>query len=138
MNPDLKKPQSQEVTDAIRKIVEIAKETPEGYGLEMGLYFGLFMASIAVFNDSEIEDLLRRKMKADTRVSIYVCFHSIISMRLADHDSMRIVPLNCLKFSGEDNIDMELNMTGDEYKLRWMFNCMFPLSLPFTPPSFPL
>jgi hypothetical protein len=138
MNPVLKEPQSQEVKNAIREIIEIAKETPEGHGLEMGLYLGLFMAGIAVFNDSETEDLLRRKMKADTRVSIYVCFHSIISMRLADHDSMRIVPLNCLKFSGEDNIDMESNMTGEKYKLRWVLTCMYPLSLPFTPPSFPL
>jgi hypothetical protein len=137
MNPVLKEPQSQEVKDAIREIVEIAKETPEGYGLEMGLYFGLFMAGIAVFNDSETEDLLRRKMKADTRVSIYVCFHSIISMRLADHDSMRIAPLNCLKFSGEDNIDMVSNMTGDKYKPRWVSKCMFLLSLPFTLPFFP-
>lgn len=60
------------MTEAIAEILEIAKETPEGFGLEMGLYFGLFMAGIAVFNEPNEEDLLRRKLKADTSVSIYV------------------------------------------------------------------
>lgn len=66
-----------EVIEAIHIATDIARETPEGYGLEMGLYFGLFMAGIAVFNDLEIEDLLRRKLKADTRVSIYVRIHHL-------------------------------------------------------------
>jgi transcription factor-like protein len=72
LNPVNREPRSPEVTEAIAEIVEIAKETPEGYGLEMGIYFGLFMAGIAVFNEPEIEDVLRKKLKADTRVSIYV------------------------------------------------------------------
>lgn len=65
---------STEVEQVIAEICEIAKETPEGYGLEMGLYFSLFMAGIAIFNNLEIEELLRRKLKADMRVSIYVSF----------------------------------------------------------------
>jgi hypothetical protein len=72
LDPLAREPQKIEVTEAISNILDIANETPEGYGLEMGLYFGLFMAGIAVFNDLQIEDLLRRKLKADTRVSIYV------------------------------------------------------------------
>ena len=72
LNPVNREPRSPEVAEAIAEIVEIAKETPEGYGLEMGLYFGLFMAGIAVFNETETEDLVRRKLKSDTRVSIYV------------------------------------------------------------------
>jgi Fungal specific transcription factor domain len=72
LNPVFREPRSPEVTEAIREIIEIARETPEGYGLEMGLYFGLFMAGIAVFNEPDEEELLRRKLKADTRVSIYV------------------------------------------------------------------
>lgn len=74
MNPYYYKPQHPAVREAVREIIAIARETPEGYGLEMGLYFGLFMAGTAVFNDYEAEDLLRRKLKADTRVSIYVSF----------------------------------------------------------------
>lgn len=72
LNPVYKEPRSPEVTRAIAEILEIAKETPEGYGLEMGLYFGLFMAGISVFNETPEEELLKRKLKADTRVSIYV------------------------------------------------------------------
>jgi hypothetical protein len=66
-------PQNTEVIEAISDILEIAKETPEGYGLEMGLYWGLFMAGVAVFNDEIAEGLIRRKLKSDTSVSIYVC-----------------------------------------------------------------
>jgi hypothetical protein len=72
LNPVGREPRRPEVTQAIIEILEIAKEAPEGYGLEMGLYFGLFMAGIAVFNESEIEDALRRKLKADTGIAIYV------------------------------------------------------------------
>lgn len=72
LDPLAREPQKPEVTEAIRNILDIANETPEGYGLEMGLYFGLFMAGIAVFNNYETEALLRRKLKADTRVGIYV------------------------------------------------------------------
>ncbi|KAH8595532.1 hypothetical protein B0O99DRAFT_652010 [Bisporella sp. PMI_857] len=71
INPLAHDHQNYEVQEAISGILDIANETPEGYGLEMGLYFGLFMAGIAVFNNPEVEDLLRRKLKADTRVSIY-------------------------------------------------------------------
>jgi hypothetical protein len=72
LDPTYREPRKAEVTEAIAEILEIAKETPEGFGLEMGLYFGLFMAGIAVFNETNEEDLLRRKLKADTSVSIYV------------------------------------------------------------------
>jgi hypothetical protein len=72
LNPVYREPRCPEVTEAISEILEIARETPEGYGLEMGLYFGLFMAGIAVFKETDEEDLLRRKLKADQRVSIYV------------------------------------------------------------------
>lgn len=71
-DPVGREPQKPEITEAIAGILDIAQETPEGYGLEMGLYFGLFMAGIAVFNDVATETVLRRKLKADTRVSIYV------------------------------------------------------------------
>lgn len=76
LDPVGHEPQSYEVQEAIGGIIDIAKETPEGYGLEMGLYFGLFMAGIAVYNNPEIEDILRRRLKADTRVSIYVGLQS--------------------------------------------------------------
>jgi hypothetical protein len=72
LDPVCREPRKPEVAEAITEILEIAKETPEGYGLEMRLYFGLFMAGIAVFNETDMEDLLRRKLKAGTRVSIYV------------------------------------------------------------------
>ena len=65
-------PQKPEVVEAIREILEIVKECPEGYGLEMGHYWGLFMVGVAIFNDNAIEDFIRRKMKSDTSVSIYV------------------------------------------------------------------
>lgn len=72
MDPLGREPQKQEVSNAIYEILEIAKETPEGYGLEMGLYFGLFMAGVAIFNDEQSEDLIRKKLKADQSISIYV------------------------------------------------------------------
>ena len=71
--------QQEEVLLAIDDILEIAKETPEGYGLEMGLYWGLFMAGVAVYNDPVAEDLIRRKLQADSNTSIYV---RVISARL--------------------------------------------------------
>jgi hypothetical protein len=69
LNPDSQSPAIHEV---IRVILDIVMETPEGYGLEMGHYFAIFMAGITVFNNYEIEDLLRQKLKADTNVGIYV------------------------------------------------------------------
>lgn len=74
LNPVGDEPQRPEVREAIAEILEIAQEMPEGYGLEMGHYWGLFMVGISIFNDSETEALLRRKLKSDTRISIYVCF----------------------------------------------------------------
>lgn len=65
-------PQKFEVMEAIKDILEIAREIPEGYGLEMGIYWGLFMAGVAIFNDVVAEDLIRRSMKADPTSSIYV------------------------------------------------------------------
>ncbi|KAH6701264.1 fungal-specific transcription factor domain-containing protein [Leptodontidium sp. MPI-SDFR-AT-0119] len=64
-------PQKLEVTEAIKDILEIAKGIPEGYGLEMGIYWGLFMAGVAIFNDYVTEDLVRRKLKADNTYSIW-------------------------------------------------------------------
>jgi hypothetical protein len=78
LDPVYKEPRKAAVSEAINEVLEIAKETPEGYGLEMGLYFGLFMAGIAVFNETETEDLVRRKLKSDTRVSIYVSISRIL------------------------------------------------------------
>lgn len=71
MDPLGREPQKLEVSNAIYEILEIAKETPEGYGLEMGLYFGLFMAGVAIFNDEPAEDLIRKKLTADQSISIY-------------------------------------------------------------------
>ncbi|KAH9211680.1 fungal-specific transcription factor domain-containing protein [Leptodontidium sp. 2 PMI_412] len=71
LDPLGREPQKEEVMDAINDILETAIETPEGYGLEMGLYWGLFMAGVAIFNDVVAEDLIRRKLKSDTGVSIY-------------------------------------------------------------------
>jgi hypothetical protein len=65
-------PQKLELIEAIKDILEIAKEVPEGYGLEMGIYWGLFMAGVAIFNDYVVEDLIRRKLKADNTNSIWV------------------------------------------------------------------
>jgi hypothetical protein len=79
LDPVNRESQQPEVSEAIYETTDIARETPEGYGLEMGHYFGLFMAGIAVFNDIETEDLVRRKLKADTRVSIYVRIHNSIN-----------------------------------------------------------
>ncbi|CAG8949662.1 hypothetical protein HYFRA_00003980 [Hymenoscyphus fraxineus] len=71
LDPLGKEPQALEVTQAITEILEIAKATPEGYGLEMGLYWGLFMAGVAIINDFVAEDLIRRKLKSDPNISIY-------------------------------------------------------------------
>ncbi|TVY45807.1 hypothetical protein LOCC1_G004038 [Lachnellula occidentalis] len=60
LDPCGHQPENPEVIKAVSEVLEIAKETPEGYGLEMGLYWGLFMAGVAVFNDPVAEDLIRR------------------------------------------------------------------------------
>lgn len=72
LDPLGREPQKAEVTEAIRGILDIAREIPRGYGLEMGLYWSLFMVGIAIFNDIETEHLLRRELQAGTGVSIYV------------------------------------------------------------------
>ncbi len=76
LDPQGRGPQKLEVIEAISDILEIAREIPEGYGLEMGVYWGLFMAGVAIFNDVVAEDLIRRKLKADSTSSIYVCMLS--------------------------------------------------------------
>jgi hypothetical protein len=72
LDPLCSGPQKPEVIEAINGILEIAKEIPEGYGLEMGIYWGLFIAGVAIFNDPVSEDLIRWKLKADTTYCIYV------------------------------------------------------------------
>lgn len=79
LDPFGRGPQKLEVVEAINDILEIAREIPEGYGLEMGIYWGLFMAGVAIFNDVVAEDLIRRSMKADSNSSIYVSIFLIIS-----------------------------------------------------------
>ncbi|RDL30213.1 uncharacterized protein BP5553_10491 [Venustampulla echinocandica] len=67
LRPDYALPsQDQELARAINEILEIAEKTPEGHGLETGLYWGLFMAGVAIFNDVGKEKFIRRKMSVDT------------------------------------------------------------------------
>ena len=72
VNPNGHQARSWEVTYAIGQILEIAKELPEGQGLEIGYYWSWFMVGISILNDCETEALLRRKLSFDTRSSIYV------------------------------------------------------------------
>jgi hypothetical protein len=65
-------PQKLEDIEAIKEILEIAEYTPEEHGLQMGIYWGLFMAGIATFKNPVDEDLIRRKLKADN-TSPWVC-----------------------------------------------------------------
>jgi hypothetical protein len=81
LDPLGQEPQKEEVINATSDILEIANETPTGYGLEMGLYWGLFMAGVAIFDNIVDEDLIRQKLKADRSVSIYVC-HEVTSSKL--------------------------------------------------------
>ncbi|PBP19635.1 C6 transcription factor OefC [Diplocarpon rosae] len=53
LDPEGHQLQNQEVIEAVSDILQIAKEMPRGYGLEMGLYWGLFMAGIAIYNDRQ-------------------------------------------------------------------------------------
>ncbi|KAM0156086.1 hypothetical protein ACHAQE_006539 [Botrytis cinerea] len=71
INPVGEEPPSPEVLEAITQVLDIAAETPEGYGLEMGLYYGLFAAGASIFNDWAVEDTVRKKLKADTRIALY-------------------------------------------------------------------
>lgn len=72
LDPHGHKPQKPEVIEAVGDILEIAKEMPRGYGLEMGLYWGLFMAGVAIYNDVVAEEVIRAKLKADSTSNIYV------------------------------------------------------------------
>ena len=72
INPTGIHPQGSEVSVAAEGILEIARKTPEGYGLEMGLLWGMFMAGVAIFNDTEAEALIRRRLSSDASISIYV------------------------------------------------------------------
>jgi hypothetical protein len=56
----------------IRELVNIVMEIPLRNGLEMGHYFGLFMAGIATFNDKTVEESICQKLKADERIGVYV------------------------------------------------------------------
>ncbi|KAM3078511.1 hypothetical protein ACMFMG_006385 [Clarireedia jacksonii] len=71
INPLGMEPQDAEIPEAVKEVLDIAEETPEGYGLEMGLYYGLFAVGITIFNNYTIEEVVRRKLKADTRISLY-------------------------------------------------------------------
>jgi hypothetical protein len=72
INPIPSEPRGPPVSAAVECILDIARKTPEGYGLEMGLLWGLFMAGVAIFNDNDAEALIRRKLNPDARISIYV------------------------------------------------------------------
>lgn len=69
--------QNSEVSSAIESILDIARKTPEGCGLEMGLLWGLFMAGVAISDDTEAEALIRRKLRSDASISIYVSVYSM-------------------------------------------------------------
>jgi hypothetical protein len=123
MDPLGQNPQPQEVKDAISEILEIAKQTPGGYGLEMGLYWGLFMAGVAIFNDDAAEDLIRQKLKADKSISIYVSIcYAQLWIRVNNH-SMPIDLLIFSRFFGKDSINMARSMIGAKYRSRWESKC---------------
>ncbi|CZT13609.1 uncharacterized protein RAG0_17109 [Rhynchosporium agropyri] len=91
LNPLGCQPESPEVTKAIKEILENAQEVPEGYGLEMGHYWGLFMVGISVFNDKDKEALLRRKLSLNPRTSIYALKYSFLySVRGSDDEAMLV------------------------------------------------
>jgi hypothetical protein len=99
---------------------------PEGYGLEMGHYWGLFMVGISVFNDDKREELLRRKLKSDSKMSIYVSIsRPKKDFCLTDFYSMLIALLNSSKFFGADNINTDASTTGEKCRLKWAFRCRF-------------
>lgn len=74
VDPLRTRPQPEPVSKAIRDILEIAREMPEGVGLEMGLHWGLFTAGAALFNDNENEELVRRKLGSNSSITLYVSF----------------------------------------------------------------
>lgn len=124
LDPCGHKPQKPEVIKAVSEVLEIAKETPEGYGLEMGLYWGLFMAGVAVFNDPVAEDLIRRKLKADVSVSIYVRMSILLLLTKLICHSMLIGSWSCSRCCGRDSISITPSTTGVKSRSRWGFKCM--------------
>jgi hypothetical protein len=72
INPIDDIPRGPEVSSAIESILAIVRKTPEGRGLEMGLLWGLFMAGVVISDDAEAEALIRRKLRSDASISIYV------------------------------------------------------------------
>ncbi len=65
--------QDPEVSSAVTNILEIVKDLPRGYGLEMGHYWALFMAGVALFNNYEEEELIRQILSSADSCSLYVC-----------------------------------------------------------------
>jgi hypothetical protein len=97
LDPSGHEPQKPQVTEAIREILDIVQEMPEGHGLEMGHYWGLFMVGISVFNDDATEALLRRKLKSDKgNMSIYVSVLISTKYFFADNTSVACRPRPCI------------------------------------------
>jgi hypothetical protein len=124
INPLGLEPQSAEIPEAIKDVLEIAEETPEGYGLEMGLYYGLFAVGITVVNNYTIEEVVRRKLKADTRIALYVGF------LLAHHISIILIfyrmPTglwNCWRSFGGGSINTTESLIGERSKNKWISIC---------------
>ena len=84
INPTCIQPQGSEVSVAVEGILDIARKTPEGYGLEMGLLWGIFMAGVVIFNDTEAEALIRRKLSSGASISIYVSTESRAALAKTD------------------------------------------------------
>lgn len=72
VDPSGKSSEQPLVSSAINGIFDIARETPAGTGLEMGLSWALFTAGAALFVDIEAEKFVRQKLTTDARVSLYV------------------------------------------------------------------
>lgn len=87
LDPSCEEPRTTEMANAIDEILEISNETPDGCGLEVGLYFGLFMVGIATFNEPDKESFIRMKLKADAH-GLYVSL-SRFSKTYAHESSMQ-------------------------------------------------
>lgn len=130
INPIGEEPPSPEVTDAIQQVLDIAVETPEGYGLEMGLYYGLFAAGASLFNDWGVEEMVRKKLTADTRIALYVSLDLKGNANWKEDGrgklmicSMRIELWNYWKYFGDDNINTNGNSIGGKSNSKWAFTC---------------
>jgi len=124
LDPLGRQPQKSEVTKAIKEILENAQEMPEGYGLEMGHYLGLFMVGISVFNDDEKEALLRRKLRLGPQTSIYVSISWLKKdVCLTDFYSILITLSNLSKFFGANNINTDASTIGEKYRFKWALRC---------------